>query len=465
MSAKKGRRAKAPPVPPDKSQQAPPQEPMDSPNLSLIDKASFLEGLKGNYGDPLHSTAMDEDLNTLEEEQMDKGKTGGKAAPETTKTTAKQRGAAVKRKETDKENEKAEEKKKRRRSAGEKVKARPAGEERKKKKGEPEGERAESDAPPIPQTKNKPTPKAKRLVGKKPAKRTSAGKTSAPGEVKNQRLKKDMKRKSEAGSGKFHDPESQDSNTDTDGAQQNQRRVLSSDEEVGDDTSWAPSPKKARVYSFGKTRKSTSDRSKYRKSSSEGSAAEQVNTNKQRRWRRGHQGGTDLEVVLDGFLDFCDQYKESVESKAVKHSIESFSSSVKEQLLEKISSNKELRLLRRENAKVGSLIRTKTQRLLDAKHELMRAERQVWLLKKEKAELKLRLSDLRRSCAFLHDLRELNQQYLEHRHTHRKEKETYGASSLPALLLQTKHVQTAENQLRSINKEMEKRMKKNGTCN
>ncbi|KAG7223620.1 hypothetical protein INR49_028514 [Caranx melampygus] len=428
--AKKGRRAKVPPVPPDKSQDAPPQESMDSPNLSLIDKASFLEGLQVNYGNPLHSTAMDEDLNTLEDEQMDKGKTGGKAVPETTKTTAKQHGAAVKRKETGKENEKVEgEKKKKRRSAGENVKARRAGEERKKKKGEPEGEREESDASPTPQTKNKPTPKAKHLVGKKPAKRRSAGK---------------------------------DSDTDTDSGQQNHRRVLSSDEEVGDDTSWAPSPKKPKVYSFGRTRKSTSDSSKSRKSSSD-SAAEKVNTKKQRE-RRGHQGGTDLEVVLDAFLDFCDQYKESVESKAVKHSIDSFSSSVKEQLLEKISSNKEIRLLRRENAKVGSLIRTKTQRLLDAKHELMRAERQVWLLQKEKAELKLRLSDLRRSSAFLHDLRELNQQYLEHRHTHRKEKETYGASSLPALLLETKHVQTAENQLRSINKEMEKRMKMSGTC-
>ncbi|GLD74431.1 centromere protein U [Lates japonicus] len=31
---------------------------------------------------------------------------------------------------------------------------------------------------------------------------------------------------------------------------------------------------------------------------------------------------------------------------------------------------------KRENTKVGSLIRKKTQRLLDAKHELMRAERQ-----------------------------------------------------------------------------------------
>ncbi|XP_023279118.1 centromere protein U-like [Seriola lalandi dorsalis] len=436
---------------------------MDSPNLSVIDKASFLEGLQLNYGNPLHSTAMEEDLNVSEEGQMDKAKAERKEVPETLKTTAKQRGAAVKRKKTatDKENLKEEEetKKRSRRSTAEKVKARPEeGEVRKKKKGEPQGERAESGAHAILQTSNQPTPKAAR---KKPAKRQSAGKTFAARPLKNQQMKKDMKRKSEPSSG---NPQSQDSDTDT--AQQSRKRVLSSDEEVDEDTSWAPSPKKDKLYSYGRTRKSSSDRSKSRKSSS-GSAsaeAENANTDKQRRERHGRQGGTDLEVVLDAFLDFCDQYKESVESKAVKHSIDSFSSNVQEQLLEKISSYKELRVLKRENTKVASLIRTKTQRLFDAKHELMRTERRVWLLQKEKAELKLRLADLKRSRAFLHDIRELNQQYLDHRHKHPKEKETYGASSLPALLLETKHVQSAEHQLRGINNRMEKRLKKNGTC-
>ncbi|GLD74430.1 centromere protein U [Lates japonicus] len=91
-----------------------------------------------------------------------------------------------------------------------------------------------------------------------------------------------------------------------------------------------------------------------------------------------------------------------------------------------------------------------------------RAERQVWLLQKEKAELKLRLTDLRRSHAFLRDIRELNQQYLDYRHTHPKEKETYGASSLPALLLETRHIQTTEQQLSRINNQTEKRLQRNG---
>ncbi|XP_040903859.1 centromere protein U isoform X2 [Toxotes jaculatrix] len=473
MSAKKGKGAKVHTAPPDGGEKASSFDHMDSPNLSVIDRASFLEGLQLNYGNPLHSTAMEEDLDVLEE--------GRKDIPQMLKTGAKQRGAAVKRKgtETNEENVKEEKKKKRsRRSSGEKVKARhkKVG-ERKEKNREPEGERAESDGSAIPQTSNQPNPKAHRtlnkLVGKKPAKGRSVGKTSAARPLKSQQMKKDTKRASESGSEKSSDPQSQESDTVT--AHHSRRRVLSSEEEVDEDMSWKPSPDRAKVYSFGRTRKSSSDGSKSRKSSSDGSKSrksssgrassepEQANADKQRKKRHGRQGGTDLEVVLDTFLEFCDQYRESVESKAVKQSIDSFTSNVKEQLLEKIASYKELRVLKRENAKVGSLIRTKTQRLLDAKHELMRAERQVWLLQKEKAELKLRLSDLRRSHAFLHDIGELNQQYLDYRHKHPKEKETYGASSLPALLWETKHVHAAEHQLRGINNRMEKRLKENGT--
>ncbi|XP_035525417.1 centromere protein U, partial [Morone saxatilis] len=302
-------------------------------------------------------------------------------------------------------------------------------------------------------------PVLKKLVGKRPAKRRSAEQTSAARPVKNRQTKKGKKKESESESGKSSAPQSQEE-SDVSTTQQRRKKVLSSDEAVVDeDASWNPSPKKAKVYSLSRTRKSSSDGSKSRKSSS-GSAsagATKADTNKQRKKRRP-QGGTELEVVLEAFLDFCEQYRESVESKAVKQSIYSFSSNVKEQLLEKITSYKELKVLKRENAKVGSLIRGKTQRLLDAKQELMRAERQVWLLQKEKAELKLRLGDLRRGQAFLHDIKELNKQYLGFRHKHPREKETYGASSLPALLLEAQHIHAAEHQLRGINNRLERRL-------
>ncbi|XP_044220117.1 centromere protein U isoform X1 [Thunnus albacares] len=417
MSAKKGKRDKVPPAAADDSQKASSLDHLDSANLSAIERASFMEGLQLNYGNPLHSTAVEEDLEALEEGRVNKGRAGKKDVP------AKQRGAAKKRKETetDGESEKEKQQQKKKRSTGGKVKARP---------------------------------------------------------VKNQQMKKDKKRKSE--SGKSSDPQSQEE-SESDTRQQRRKRVLSSDEEEVEDTSWKPSPKKHRVYSLGRTRKSSSGTpksrksssgtpksrksssgtSKSRKSSSGSASAEPEETNRVERKRKRRQGGTQLEEVLDAFLDFCEQYRESVESKAVKQSIDSFSNNVREQLTEKISSHKELRVLKRENAKVGSLIRTKTQRLLDAKHELMRAERQAWLLQKEKAELELRLSDLRRSHSFLRDIRELNRQYLDYRHTHPREKETYGASSLPALLLEARHIQGAEHQLRGINNQLEKRLEEN----
>ncbi|XP_038555249.1 centromere protein U [Micropterus salmoides] len=463
MGPKKGRGAKVVAVP--ESQKDSSFDHADSPNLSAIERASFLEGLQPSHGNPLHSTALEEDLNVLEKGQMDKGKAGRKDIPQTSKTTVKQRSAAVKRKKTERDGdseEEEEEKRKSRRSTGGKVKARPGEKQRKKgapqrERGELAVERKEPDQPDPSsnlQKSNQLTSAAgslKHLVGKRPAKRRSAGQMTAARPVKNQLMKKDKKRQSESGSGNSSDPQSQvDSDTDT--AQQRRRKILSSDEEVGDeDTSWKPSPKNAKVYNFSRTRKSASDKSKTRKSSSGSASADpdKASADKQRK-RRGRQGGTELDVVLDAFLDFCDQYRESVESKVVKQSIDSFSSNVKEQLLEKISSSKELKVLKRENAKVGSLIRTKTQKLLDAKHELMRAERQMWLLQKEKAELKLRLADLKRGQAFLHDIRELYGHYLDYRHKHPKEKETYGASSLPALLLETRHIQVAEQQLRGI---------------
>ncbi|XP_075960115.1 uncharacterized protein cenpu [Anarhichas minor] len=401
MSAKKGRRAKVLTVPQQQSQKGSSNDQTDSPNLSSIDKASFLEGLQPNYGNPLHSTAVEEDLNVPEEDQRSGGKAGRKEVPQTAKTAVKQRGAAVKRKETERDGENEEEEEKRKRS------------------------------------------------------RRSTGGTRP---VENQQTKKGKKRESETGSGKSSDAAPQEK------ADPAYKRVLSSEEEEGgdEDGSWIPSPKKATVLSLGRGRKSDKSKSRTSSSGSASAGPEKATRDQQRRKRRG-AGGTETEVVLEAFLDFRDQYRESVESKAVKQAVDYFSSNVEEQLLEKISSLKEFKILKRENAKVGSLIRTKTQRLLEAKHELMRAERQARLLEKEKAELEVRLADLRRGRAFLHDIRELNRQYLDYRHKRPKEKEMYGASSLPALLLETKHIQGAEHQLGVTNNPLKKQLRKNKT--
>ncbi|XP_047196625.1 uncharacterized protein LOC124852105 [Hippoglossus stenolepis] len=302
MSATNGRRAKAPP----ESQKAASVDQAEPPNLSFIDKASFMEGLQLNDGNPLHSTAMEEDLNVLVEGQMDKGKAGRGDDHQMLKK--KQRGAAVRREVTETGGEK---RKISRRNPAEKFKARPEkGAKGKKKKGEPEPEvpaTAESDTSVTPHTSTKPPPKAN-IRRQVIAKRRSAGKTSASRPLKKQQMK-DMKRKNESDRGNSIDSESQqESNT----GQHSRSRVLSSDEEVDEGTYWKPSPKKARVFNLGKSRKSSPVRSQPRKSSS-GSAsavADSSSTDKQRSKRRGRQATTDLEVVLDAFLDFCDEYRD-----------------------------------------------------------------------------------------------------------------------------------------------------------
>ncbi|XP_062281285.1 centromere protein U [Scomber scombrus] len=463
MSAKKGRKKKMLPAAAEDSQKAPSVDQLDSANLSAIERDSFMKGLQSaNDGNPLHSTAMEEDLDVLEEGRVNKGTAGKK------NITAKQQGAAVKRKqmepvvESDHENQ---QQKKRRSTIG-RGKARPdkgGATERKKRaseeeRGQSEAEGTETQADPstATQERNPQTPAGvKRQVGGKPAKRRSVKQKPEARPVKNQQMK-DKKRKGESGTSS--DPQSQEQ-SDSDAVQQRRNRVLPSDDDDDkvEDTSWKPTPKKGRG-----TRKSLSGKSNSRKSSSGSASAEAEKTKRVEVKKKRRRGGTQLEEVLDAFMDFCEQYRETVESRAVKESIDSFSNNVKEQLMEKISSHKDLHVLKRENAKVASLTRTKMQRLLDAKHEMMRAKKQVSLLKKEKAELELRLSDLRRSQSFLCDIRELNRQYLNYRQAHPKEKEKYGASSLPALLVEAKQIQGAERQLRAINNRLEKTLKKNG---
>ncbi|KAM9850165.1 centromere protein U [Aulostomus maculatus] len=397
MRAKKGRGAKALPVPPGDSQKS-----FDSPNLSVIERASFMEGLQQNYGNPLHSTAMEDELNASERAQTDKGRPGGNA------------------------------------------RAGPGKGEVAKKKKRVDGGQAHMRSDRTNQTTRK-------VAEKKGAKRTSIKQMSAVRPRKDEHPK-DKERERESGSGSSSDAESQEESDAGTSVRRRRNIVPSSDEEV-EDSSWEPNPKKAKVYRLGVTRKSSSGTAKSRKSSSGSTSPDPL-----RDERRG-RGGSELEVVLDAFLDFCEQYRDSLESKAVKQSIDSFSNNVKEQILEKISSYKDFRVLKQENIKVASLIRAKTQRLLDAKHELMTAERSVWRLQKEKAELELRLADLQRSQSFLHDIGELNRTYLDYRRQHPTEREMYGASSLPVLLLETKHLQGAEHQLRIINKHLRRSLR------
>ncbi|XP_030001758.1 centromere protein U isoform X2 [Sphaeramia orbicularis] len=404
MSTKKTTRGKkvkavAPQTPLDVSQVSPLEKAssvdhLESADLSAIARASFMEGMQQNFGNPLHSTAMDEDLNVLENRQEDKGR-------------------ATKRKR--------------------------APQEEKLNLG--------SNLSSAPQKSSQPILAASR-------------------QRKNPQSRNNKKKKTESEIGMSSDPQSQQ-DSDARAPKQDHKEDLSSDEEEGEQSSWKPSPKTARVSSLirakflsnsSKSKRLSSNRLKSGKSSSGSGSGQSENTSSDelRKAKHHSQGGTELEVVLEAFLDFCKQYRESEESKTVKQSIDCFSSNVKEQLVEKISKCKELRVLTRENRKAASLIRKKTQRMLDAKNELIRAKRQLGLLQKEKAELEHRLADLTKSQTFLQDIRKLNKEYLNYRLKHPKEKETYGTSSLPALLLEAQQIQGVGRQLKGINNQLER---------
>uniref|UniRef100_A0A1A7XDG9 Centromere protein U n=2 Tax=Iconisemion striatum TaxID=60296 RepID=A0A1A7XDG9_9TELE len=335
MSARKRGRAKALSGPQDQNQ-------VGSPDLSAIDTASFMEGLHFNHGKPLHSTALEEELDLQEE---DKRTPQRRDIP----TIMGRRGRAVEEMEEE--------------STRAKRKTRPA-----------------------------------------------------------ESLQQEDKER-EAGSEK---------ELESGAARQSCEGVLTSDEEGDKEDIWEPNAKKTTVPGLGGPRKSSS-----------GSTPTEDKTSRGRQKSRTvGRRGTHFQVVLEAFLGFCDQYSESVESAAVRQSIHCFSDKVREHLLEQISSSEKLQTVKRENTKVGSLIRNKTQRLLDAKRELMRAERQLWLLQKEETGLKQKLADLKQGQAFLHHIRSLHSHYLEHR----ADKETYGASSLAALLLETTLVQEVDQQ-------------------
>ncbi|XP_072296081.1 uncharacterized protein cenpu isoform X2 [Eucyclogobius newberryi] len=304
----------------------------------------------------------------------------------------------------------------------------------------------EKRSKPAPQRRRK--TKTNKAEGNEAAKRKSSGDANA-GPAKKQKLK--SKRKTPAADKRGGNGEPQEASG---GAPSPRSRgdVFTSDEEL--EESWNPSPKKRKGLGPKRSRTSSTDRS--RKSSS-GSERGAENVSEQKKPKRS--GVTETEVALQEFLDFCQRYKATVESKAVKQALDCFASNVKEQLTEKICSSKRLKTVMSENSKLAAAIRAKRQRLLDAKNELIKSERRLWLQQKDKSELEQKLKDLSQSKTFLQNLRELNKRYLQHRRKNPEEKETYDASSLPALLIEAKHVQTTELQLKQINDRLQKKLK------
>ncbi|KAL2077669.1 hypothetical protein ACEWY4_027173 [Coilia grayii] len=246
------------------------------------------------------------------------------------------------------------------------------------------------------------------------------------------------------------DPETSDSLSDegsisTPPGKKRNRGSLQEEEE---EESSAP-PKTARGQ---RSRPSSGSRQKRGRKSTSASSDEGARSKQ----RKGTvRNPVDLEVILLHFLDFVEQYKETVDSSAVQKAIDYMSESFVEQLTEMITATKDLTTVKKKNMKLNTAINRKRSSLLDAKNELIQSEAKTRAVQKEREQLQQRLTDLTNGMTLLRDLTDLHTKYAAHCEAHPEQPVVYGPASLPALLLEARCMLGAEHQLKTINAKLQ----------
>ncbi|NXP08524.1 CENPU protein, partial [Thinocorus orbignyianus] len=165
---------------------------------------------------------------------------------------------------------------------------------------------------------------------------------------------------------------------------------------------------------------------------------------------------TELDVVLTEFEKVAAHYRQRIDSNVCRKAVNSFCSAFKNQITDLIAEIQELKNTKKKNAKVISDIKKKRQRLLELKEELIEAEPRLSQLQREYAEVQEKKSSLRQATELLSDLKELQQDCLNYREENPKEKLVYEASSLPALLVESRRILRAERHFQNINMKLEK---------
>ncbi|CAI5784027.1 Uncharacterized protein PODLI_1B011465 [Podarcis lilfordi] len=163
----------------------------------------------------------------------------------------------------------------------------------------------------------------------------------------------------------------------------------------------------------------------------------------------------ETDVILDAFEKITAKYKQGVELKICRKAIDSFSIAFREQLTNNVAGAEELRTTKLKNAKMVRATNKKRQRLTEVKGELLKTEPQLKKLEREYAELKGELSTLRNAVQLVTDLKDLKQKYVNVRKENPQEKTVYGASSLPALLVESRRILGAESHVRRINSKLQ----------
>ncbi|XP_010896689.2 centromere protein U [Esox lucius] len=417
------------------AQKSKPAASLCSPNVSTIGKASFLD-LCDIYGNPLHSTALEEDFSPKsaqdQEAAANEGEANGRGGPskkvhsETPKIPTQAGRGQTKRKSSRVVVPKESSPKK---NGQNKLGVKP---------------------------KTRPQKKSARVKGGEDLTRAQS-ETSAPQKQALDTNEDD----SESANEEDCDNAMSALGCGPQPVQRKRRAWLSSEDLTDEDVSWSPSKKKASQVYQGKQRKSSvmvprrSLQGPRRKSSS-GSLGSSGPSQRDKPRQRNVKKPIDLDVVLDSFLEFVSEYFDTLDSNAVKQAINALSSSFEDQLTEIITDSKELKVLKTENAKMNAAINQKRARLLEAKNELIRSEIQLRALQKDQSQLEQRLTDIRKGTTFLKDLSHLHKSYLDHREAHPDQVEEYGPSSLPALLLEARGVLGTEDQLKTVNERLQK---------
>ncbi|KAL6480329.1 hypothetical protein MHYP_G00113620 [Metynnis hypsauchen] len=411
----------------DRSQK-PAEDPVQFPeslDVSLIDKASFLQGEQySSHGNPLHSTALEDEWST-ETDSHPKGTARRKADEERVQEKAQDIAETPKRlvrveKDKAKTNQKGD------------VRAQKNSSESKK--------------------------------NQRPTQKTQQGTNSQARRLQTISENRDEEGRRRAQSEVFEDPTSEGSAGDVlpEAATANSQRqsALSSEELTDEDESFHPSSERSKPFRVRLQRRSRSSSGhehrgqKQKRKSSSGSSD---NGNRKRQKRETVKNPIDLDVVLEAFQEFVTHYKETMKSDSVKQAIDAFSHSFEEQVTEMITATKEFNDVKRKAAKMNSTLNHKKTRLLEAKNELIKSEADVRKLQKEHDELEQRLKALRQGTTFITNLKELNQRYLKYCIAHPDEPETYGTSCMPAMLLEARSIMGTENQLKTINDKLQQK--------
>ncbi|XP_023670500.2 uncharacterized protein cenpu isoform X2 [Paramormyrops kingsleyae] len=420
---------------------------LSPPNISSIEKASFLDDNDISFsGNPLHSTALDDDLSPTQKKMTKPSKPSVKRkAPnvntdKSTKTTPQNRtlrkkASAVKS-----------------RSKTTSLKRKVTTEKRRESEVSascdtlPEEQTLEED-----ESGSASSGPAMESVRKSRRKSTSKATTPA------------VQKKMAPAVSEDHSPSSPERNTAAT-ARQNSVSSLSSEELSDEDPNWhAPKGKKNYLPNNVERRRASSGSSTVRRKVTSKkknilfgpSDANKPPKKEKKRGRGNKRGLIDLEVVLMAFQDFVSNHIKTLDSGTVTKAVNAFSESVENQLTQYISEIKGLNTLKKQNVKINGTINRKTAKLVEVKNELIKKEMELRKLQKEHSQLEERLTDIRTSTAFLADIQDLQKSYLAYREDHPNEVEVYGPSSLPALLLEARSVMGAEHQLSIINHKLQ----------